>query len=65
MGGREGGREREREGILMSICSCLRMDKDGNVLISWEEWRGYLILQPHTSVQSIFENHATVSEYEG
>lgn len=36
-----------------------KMDKDGNVLITWEEWREYLILQPHTSVQSIFEYHAS------
>jgi len=38
-----------------------RMDRDGNVLITWEEWREYLMLQPHTSVESIFEHHATVS----
>ena len=41
-----------------------RMDKDGNVAISWEEWRGYLILQPNTTVSSIFKiwSHATVSD---
>ena len=49
------------EGERDALLSCFRMDKDGNVLISWEEWRGYLLLQPHTSVQSIFESHATVS----
>lgn len=46
----------------VSVCVC-RMDKDGNVEISWEEWREYLLLQPHTSVQSIFKiwSHSTVS----
>ena len=40
------------------------MDKDGNVEISWEEWREHLLLQPHTSVKSIFNimSHSTVSE---
>ncbi|XP_064395552.1 mitochondrial adenyl nucleotide antiporter SLC25A24-like [Halichondria panicea] len=40
-----------------------KMDKDGNVAISWEEWRGYLILQPNTTVSSIFKiwSHATAA----
>ena len=40
------------------------MDKDGNVEISWEEWREHLLLQPHTNVQSIFKimRHSTVSQ---
>ncbi len=39
------------------------MDKDGNVKISWEEWRDFLILQPNTQLLSIFHtwSHATVS----
>jgi solute carrier family 25 phosphate transporter 23/24/25/41 len=37
------------------------MDKNGNVEISWEEWREHLLLQPHTSVKSIFNimSHST------
>lgn len=40
-----------------------KMDKDGNVKISWEEWREFLLLQPHTSVQSIFRiwSHSTAT----
>ena len=46
--------------------SFLRMDKDGNIRISWEEWRDYLLLQPHTSMKSIFQiwKHASVSTFE-
>ena len=38
------------------------MDKDGNVRVSWEEWRDFLLLQPHTSMKDIFRiwSHATV-----
>ena len=51
--------------VCVRVCACVhahRMDKDGNVEISWEEWREYLLLQPHTSVQSIFQiwSHSTV-----
>ena len=47
--------------VYVCVCMC-RMDKDGNVEISWEEWREYLLLQPHTSVHSIFRiwSHSTV-----
>ena len=39
------------------------MDQDGNVKISWEEWRDFLILQPNTNLKSIFNiwSHSTVS----
>ena len=42
-----------------------RMDKDGNVQISWEEWREFLLLQPNTTVPSIFKiwSRATVSDH--
>ena len=46
-----------------TILPSCRMDKDGNVRISWEEWRDYLLLQPHTNMKSIFQiwKHASVS----
>ncbi len=49
--------------LAMDVFPLHRMDKDGNVRISWEEWREYLLLQPHTSVSSIFKiwSHSTVS----
>ena len=45
------------------MCAWLcRMDKDGNVRVSWEEWRDFLLLQSHTSMRDIFRiwSHATV-----
>eukprot|EP00731_Ephydatia_muelleri_P024676 Em0016g947a len=40
----------------------MKMDKDGNVRISWEEWREFLLLQPDTNIKSIFKywSHGSV-----
>lgn len=40
-----------------------KMDQDGNVKISWEEWRDFLILQPNTNLRFIFNiwSHSTFS----
>ncbi|XP_062515568.1 calcium-binding mitochondrial carrier protein SCaMC-2-like [Corticium candelabrum] len=37
------------------------MDKEGNLTISWDEWREYLLLQPVATVREIFRiwRHAT------
>jgi solute carrier family 25 phosphate transporter 23/24/25/41 len=38
-----------------------KIDSDGNLMITWDEWREFLLLQPHTTVKSILQywSHAT------
>lgn len=47
------------------LFSLLRMDKDGDVKITWEEWRDFLLLHPNTNWKEISKvwRHATVSIY--
>jgi solute carrier family 25 phosphate transporter 23/24/25/41 len=41
-----------------------KIDSDGNLMITWDEWREFLLLQPHTTVKSILQywSHATVRQ---
>lgn len=60
-GGR-GGRELNRRLISMSF----RMDKDGSLEISFNEWRDFLLFHPTTDLRDIMQywRHSTVSQLE-
>ena len=45
------------------MCSLFRMDQDGSLAISFDEWRDYLLYAPSTDIIEIIKywRHSTVS----